>query len=195
MADRFVSAGALDVDRRPTGMVPRRLPNWTRPATPLFMEIMVHAVGCAAGVRVDEPHDRTRRAADAHRNIEARPAAADSICHRRQRRQKRRDRMRRPVEDRSRRSRQSNTGARRSRHGRVRRSTGRTQAMRTLVAGQRDPRSAELAHRRRRDRSRHRASGRGAVGASRQLDQPLYGSVEPDRTWPAVADRSPTSNC
>ena len=33
--------GALDVDRRPTGIVPRRLPNWTRPQVPLFMEIMV----------------------------------------------------------------------------------------------------------------------------------------------------------
>ncbi len=33
--------GALDVDRRQTGIVPRRLPNWTRPQVPLFMEIMV----------------------------------------------------------------------------------------------------------------------------------------------------------
>src|SRR5262249_40410558 len=33
--------GALDVDRRPTGIVPRRLPHWTRPQVPLFMEIVV----------------------------------------------------------------------------------------------------------------------------------------------------------
>ena len=42
--------GALDVDRRPTGIVPRRLPNWTRPQVPLFMEIMVTM---PSGVRLE----------------------------------------------------------------------------------------------------------------------------------------------
>jgi len=42
--------GALDFDRRPTGMVPRRLPNWTRPQVPLFMEIMVTM---PSGVRLE----------------------------------------------------------------------------------------------------------------------------------------------
>ena len=45
---RFV--GALDFDRRPTGIVPRRLPNWTRPQVPLFMEIMVTM---PSGVRLE----------------------------------------------------------------------------------------------------------------------------------------------
>ncbi len=42
--------GALDFDRRPTGIVPRRLPNWTRPQVPLFMEIMVTM---PSGVRME----------------------------------------------------------------------------------------------------------------------------------------------
>jgi hypothetical protein len=42
--------GALDFDRRPTGIVPRRLPNWTRPQVPLFMEIMVTM---PSGVRLE----------------------------------------------------------------------------------------------------------------------------------------------
>lgn len=42
--------GALDLDRRPTGIVPRRLPNWTRPQVPLFMEIMVTM---PSGVRLE----------------------------------------------------------------------------------------------------------------------------------------------
>ncbi len=42
--------GALDVDRRPNGIVLRRLPNWTRPQVPLFMEIMVTM---PSGVRLE----------------------------------------------------------------------------------------------------------------------------------------------
>jgi hypothetical protein len=42
--------GALDVDRRPTGIVPRRLPDWTRPQVPLFMEIVVTM---PSGVRLE----------------------------------------------------------------------------------------------------------------------------------------------
>ncbi len=45
---RFI--GALDLDRRTTGIVPRRLPNWTRPQVPLFMEIMVTM---PSGVRLE----------------------------------------------------------------------------------------------------------------------------------------------
>jgi hypothetical protein len=42
--------GALDLDRTPTGVVPRRLPAWTRPQIPdLFMEAMVQL---PAGVRL-----------------------------------------------------------------------------------------------------------------------------------------------
>ena len=173
--------GALDFDRRPTGIVPRRLPSWTRPQVPLFMEI---TVTMPSGIRLEfattSPHDRTRRAADTHRNREATRARRIRSGDRRQRRQKRRDRVRRPAEDRPRRPRQSDADPRRRRHCRIRRSTGRHEAMRTLVAGECDPRTAELAHRRRRtDRAAARA-GAPPVGASRQLDQPLYGSVESD---------------
>ncbi len=42
--------GALDFDRRPTGIVPRRLPNWTRPQLPLFMEI---TVTMPSGIRLE----------------------------------------------------------------------------------------------------------------------------------------------
>jgi GDSL-like Lipase/Acylhydrolase family len=42
--------GAFDFDRRPTGIVPRRLPHWTRPQVPLFMEIMVTM---PSGVRLE----------------------------------------------------------------------------------------------------------------------------------------------
>jgi GDSL-like Lipase/Acylhydrolase family len=42
--------GALDVDRRPTGIVPRRLPHWTRPQVPAFMEIMLTM---PSGVRLE----------------------------------------------------------------------------------------------------------------------------------------------
>ncbi len=33
--------GALDFDKRATGITPRRLPAWTRPQVPVFMELMV----------------------------------------------------------------------------------------------------------------------------------------------------------
>ena len=33
--------GALDIDRRGSGIVPRRLPGWTRPQVPAFMEIVL----------------------------------------------------------------------------------------------------------------------------------------------------------
>ncbi|HEY6598976.1 MAG TPA: hypothetical protein VIZ30_06680, partial [Pseudomonadales bacterium] len=42
--------GALDFDRRPTGIVPRRLPGWTRPQVPLFMEI---TVTMPSGIRLE----------------------------------------------------------------------------------------------------------------------------------------------
>ena len=42
--------GAFDFDRRPTGLVPRRLPNWTRPQVPLFMEIVLTM---PSGVRLE----------------------------------------------------------------------------------------------------------------------------------------------
>jgi hypothetical protein len=42
--------GALDLDHRDTGIVPRRLPHWTRPQVPLFMEIMLTM---PSGVRLE----------------------------------------------------------------------------------------------------------------------------------------------
>ena len=43
-------AGALDLDRSGTGIMPRRLPAWTRPQVPPFMEIMVTQ---PSGVRLE----------------------------------------------------------------------------------------------------------------------------------------------
>ena len=34
-------AGALDFDETEAGLTPRRLPAWTRPQVPVFMELMV----------------------------------------------------------------------------------------------------------------------------------------------------------
>jgi hypothetical protein len=42
--------GALDLDRRDTGITPRRLPDWTRPQVPVFMEVMVTM---PSGVRLE----------------------------------------------------------------------------------------------------------------------------------------------
>lgn len=42
--------GALDLDRRDTGITPRRLPDWTRPQVPIFMEVMVTM---PSGVRLE----------------------------------------------------------------------------------------------------------------------------------------------
>ncbi len=42
--------GALDLDRSATGITPRRLPDWTRPQVPLFMEYMVTQ---PSGVRLE----------------------------------------------------------------------------------------------------------------------------------------------
>jgi hypothetical protein len=49
--------GALDIERTPTGLVPRRLPAWTRPQIPdLFMDVMV---GIPSGVRLRFVTDST----------------------------------------------------------------------------------------------------------------------------------------
>ena len=42
--------GALDFDRGDQGLTPRRLPAWTRPQVPAFMELMVLQ---SAGVRFE----------------------------------------------------------------------------------------------------------------------------------------------
>ena len=42
--------GALDLDRSETGLTPRRLPDWTRPQVPGFMELMVTQ---PSGVRLE----------------------------------------------------------------------------------------------------------------------------------------------
>ena len=49
--------GALDIDRRDSGIVPRRLPDWTRPQVPAFMEIVLTM---PSGVRLEFVTD-TRR--------------------------------------------------------------------------------------------------------------------------------------
>ena len=48
---------ALDLDRTPTGIAPRRLPAWTRPQIPdLFMEFMVTlGSGVRVALRTDAP--------------------------------------------------------------------------------------------------------------------------------------------
>ena len=43
--------GALDVDQRKSGIIPRRLPDWTRPQVPPFMV----AVATAAKIKRDVP--------------------------------------------------------------------------------------------------------------------------------------------
>ena len=42
--------GALDVDQRPTGIIPRRLPHWTRPQVPPFMKAVATQ---PSGVRLE----------------------------------------------------------------------------------------------------------------------------------------------
>lgn len=46
--------GALDVDQRPTGIIPRRLPDWTRPQVPPFM---VAVATQPSGVRLEFDSD------------------------------------------------------------------------------------------------------------------------------------------
>lgn len=56
MAEHASLVGALDYDRRPNGLSPRRLPAWTRPQVPEMMDVMVRM---PSGVRLVFETDAT----------------------------------------------------------------------------------------------------------------------------------------
>ncbi len=49
MDKNLVIHGALDIDRRPNGISPRRLPAWTRPQVPAMLDVMLRM---PSGVRL-----------------------------------------------------------------------------------------------------------------------------------------------
>jgi hypothetical protein len=75
--------GAFDYDRSDAGLTPRRLPDWTRPQVPVFMEMMVTQ---PSGVRIEFMTDSNVIELDALPtriqigDREPRPAVFDLVC-------------------------------------------------------------------------------------------------------------------
>lgn len=175
--------GSLDLDRSDRGITPRRLPHWTRPQVPPFMELMVTQ---PSGVRLEFTTTSsaieleamltglelpTRPPADAVFDLvvddeaDPRSQAAEPSSRLVVNLARRDDAELIPGEASTIRFEGLPRGI---------------EALRPLAARQRDRRAAHAAHRRRRGHRTRSTARASALDAPRQLDQPLRGLLQSD---------------